>query len=400
MLLFLHFNLETALLNQFNIRIISMSISQQYFIPHDIENDSTLNERLHRLHERLLITIPNIDRIACATYDAKEDRLRTFINSTRAGLALSDYAFKLADSRSLSRIAQSGESRVIDEIKNAIAPNSLHSEWLLSEGYQSSFTIPMYDNDAFVGFIFFDSFQSSAFSAIVQRDIKLYANLITMSISSELSAIRTITASVQMAREFTQLRDFETGAHLERMARYSRVIAESIAQIHNLSDEFIGHVFLFAPLHDIGKIGIPDNILLKPGKFTTEERLIMESHVVKGVSMIKKILGEYGLEHLPDSAIMVNIAACHHELLDGSGYPMALKGNAIPIEARIITVADIFDALTTTRPYKDAWTFEKACAEIKQMAEAGKLDLDCVNAISSHEPEIKEILNRYQDSDS
>src|SRR5690606_23901431 len=111
--------------------------------------------------------------------------------------------------------------------------------------------------------------------------------------------IRTITASVQMAREFTQLRDFETGAHLERMARYSRVIAESIAPIHNLSDEFIGHVFLFAPLHDIGKIGIPDNILLKPGKFTTEERLIMESHVVKGVSMIKKILGEYGLEHLP-----------------------------------------------------------------------------------------------------
>lgn len=377
-----------------------MSISQQYFVPHDIENDSTLNERLHRLHERLLITTPHIDRIACATFDAKEDQLRTFINSTRAGFALSDYAFKLSDSPSLSRIAQTGESRVIDEIKNTIAPNSLHSEWLLSEGYQSSLTIPMYDNEAFVGFIFFDSFESSAFSAIVQRDIKLYANLIAMSISRELSAVRTIVASVQMAREFTQLRDFETGAHLERMARYARVISEAIATTHNLSDEFIGHIFLFAPLHDIGKIGIPDNILLKPGKFTPEERLIMESHVLKGVSMIKKILGEHALEHLPDSAIMLNIAACHHEFLDGSGYPMALKGDAIPIEARIITVADIFDALTTTRPYKAAWTFEKACAEIKQMAEAGKLDIDCVNAISSHEHEIKEILNRYQDSDS
>jgi hypothetical protein len=101
-----------------------MNKSYQYFVPNDIEVDITLTDRLHDLHERILSTIPSVDRIACASYDAHEDQLRTFIASTLTGKQLTDYCFKLSDSPSLSRIAETGEARVIDELKGFIQPRA------------------------------------------------------------------------------------------------------------------------------------------------------------------------------------------------------------------------------------------------------------------------------------
>jgi HD-GYP domain-containing protein (c-di-GMP phosphodiesterase class II) len=374
-----------------------MTSFDQNFIPHLFERAGTLNERVGYLHDRILHTMPTVHRIACAIYDAEQDQLKTFLNSTREGVAITSYDYKLADSPSLLLIAKSGEPRILNEIQNVIKSNSLHSIWLLKQGYNSSFTLPIYDNSLFIGFIFFDSLEHAAFTPVIQRDLSLHASLINMSISSELAAVRSIVASANLARDFAHLRDFETGTHLERMARYSRIIAKYIAPMHNLSDEFVEHVFLFAPLHDIGKIGIPDRILLKTGNLEPEERLIMESHVIKGCEIVSKILGNYALKHLPDTEVMTNIVRHHHEFLDGSGYPNGLKGNAIPIEARIITVADIYDALTSARPYKEAWSIEEACAELNTMVRAGKLDEDCVAAIENHSHEMVDIGKYYQD---
>jgi len=212
-----------------------------------------------------------------------------------------------------------------------------------------------------------------------------------MAISNELAAVRAVVASAHVARDFTDLRDFETGAHLERMARYSRAIGQAVAPIYGLSDEFVEHLYLYAPLHDIGKIGIPDKILLKPGKLDPEERMTMETHVDKGREVLRKILGDFGVAHLPDSCVMMNIVGCHHEFMDGSGYPQGLKGDAIPVEARIVTVADIYDALTSKRPYKSPWTAEEAIAELDRMAAAGKLDVNCVAAIKRLALELAEI---------
>ena len=219
-----------------------------------------------------------------------------------------------------------------------------------------------------------------------------------MAISSEMSTVRTVIASAQVARDFASLRDFETGNHLERMARYSRLVAKAIAPARGLNDEFVEHVFLFAPLHDIGKIGIPDSILLKPGKLDPAERTIMESHVQKGVEMVEHIIGDFALNRLPDSSILRNIVGGHHEWMDGTGYPNKLAGEAIPIEARIITTADIFDALTSKRPYKEAWSVDSACAELQKMAQAGKLDPSCVAAMVALSTQVEDIRNRYQDS--
>ena len=360
--------------------------------------EGSVNQRLAALHDRVLQTMPSISRIACALYEQPNDLLKTFINSTREGQALHGYEAKLSDCGDLKQLASNGSYRVIDEIALQVYRGNQHSDWLLSQPYRSSFTVPMYDNGGFLGFIFFDSTQPGYFDARVQRDLLLYCNLINMALSAELSAVRAVLVSAQVAREFVDLRDFETGAHLERMAQYARLIAKGVAVDYQLSDETIEHIYLFAPLHDIGKIGSPDHILLKQGPLTSDERVVMQTHVEKGEQLMQKVIGDFGLHHLPDSEIMHHIVACHHEFLDGSGYPRGLRGDQIPTEARIVTVADIFDALTSQRPYKQPWSVEAALQELRSMADLGKLDLLCVEALAGQLATAQWIARHYVDT--
>ncbi len=361
------------------------------------QGNKSLGGRINELHSRMLDVVPVVDRVACAIYDPKSDLLKTFINSTRVGEAISAYQFKLSDSITLRKMVETKQFRVINDLPAAIAPDTEHSAWVLKQGYQSSFTVPMFANDDFIGFIFFDSVTSHAFSQTVQRDLGIYSTLINMAITTELMAVRSVINSAKVARDFAHLRDFETGAHIERMARFSREIARGVAQKYNLSDEYVEQIFIFAPLHDIGKIGIPDKILLKPGKLDPDEYRIMQTHVEKGLQIVERVLGDLGVRDLPDSHIMKNIVGCHHELLDGSGYPNGIKGSEIPLEAQIVTVADVFDAISCARPYKTARSFESAIEELSQMANAGKLNKDCVAVIRQKKDEFISILSQNKD---
>lgn len=362
-----------------------------------VESSGNLTQRLSELHNQLLETLPEIDRIACALYDAELDKLKTFINSTRTGNAITGYEYPLAKSRSLSKLAESGDFRVLDEIGATLEADSAHASWLKAQGYRSSFTVPIYDRTKLLGFIFFDSMQPKVFSHRVQRDLVLYTTLITMLITSEFSAARMVIESARVARELTGVRDFETGTHLERIGRYSHLIARSVAPLRGYDDEFVERVGLFAPLHDIGKIGIPDKILQKPGPLDAAERAIMETHVPKGMEVIERILGREGMGQFPDSAVLKNIVLCHHECLDGSGYPQQLHGEQIPLEARIVAVADVFDALTSPRPYKAEWPFDKAFTELDRLVALNKLDAGCVAVLKAHAQEAREIQLRYSD---
>lgn len=356
-----------------------------------------LADKIKAMHERLLRSVPVIDRVACVLYDARSDLLKTFINSTRQGIPINGYEFALAESTSLSRLAETGDCRVIDDIAEVIRPDSPHSSWLLEQGYQSSFTVPLFDFEAFAGFVFFNSMQAAAFTPERQRDALMFANLLGMAILTERMLVRNILQSANVAREVARLRDFETGAHLDRMAHYSRLIAKGVADIYALNDEFIEHVFLFAPLHDIGKVGIPDAILLKPGRLDKDEWQIMQSHVELGLQLADRVITELKLADHADSKIIRNLIGGHHEMLDGSGYPAGLKGEQVPIEARIVTVSDIFDALTTERPYKQAWPFEEAFAELDRMAAAGKIDPCCVAALKSESDKARVIHSANPD---
>lgn len=184
-----------------------------------------------------------------------------------------------------------------------------------------------------------------------------------------------------------EFRDSDTGLHLIRMAEYSRLIARNLG----LDSDTIQKIFLAAPMHDVGKIGIPDSILLKPGKLTPDEWLEMKKHA------------EYGYEILRHSRTPVlqlsgEIAWSHHEAWDGSGYPRGLVGKQIPISARIVAVADIFDALTTKRPYKTAWSVNAAIDELHQLS-GKKVAPACVEALIQSRDEIHMIMEKNQDAE-
>jgi two-component system response regulator RpfG len=165
-----------------------------------------------------------------------------------------------------------------------------------------------------------------------------------------------------------EYRDTATGNHVLRIARYARLLAEAMgldaATCHDLE--------LAAPMHDIGKVGIPDHILLKPGRLTAPEWEVMRRHTLIGHDILRD-------SPSPFLRLGAEIALCHHERWDGTGYPRGLAGEDIPLTARIVTVVDVYDALVTVRPYKPAWTPEDALEAIRAEAGCG-LDPDCVAA--------------------
>ncbi len=191
-------------------------------------------------------------------------------------------------------------------------------------------------------------------------------------------------------------RDSETGCHLERMRHYSKELATAILKSDNPPKEidglFLDNIFLTSPLHDIGKIGIPDYILLKPGRLDDEELQIMRTHSLIGFKTINEALIKYPkADYLRMSA---EIAISHHERFDGSGYPNGLKGEEIPLSARIVALADVYDALVSKRIYKEAYQHKLAKKVIEK--ERGKhFDPMVVDAFLCCEDKFIEISERF-----
>ncbi|WP_375450630.1 HD domain-containing phosphohydrolase [uncultured Devosia sp.] len=178
-----------------------------------------------------------------------------------------------------------------------------------------------------------------------------------------------------------EYRDGDTGEHVSRVALISQLIATGIG----LSPQRCRTIYLAAPLHDIGKIAIPDAILSKPGRLTPEEMAIMREHVTIGARILEN--GSSDLIHTAEL-----IAQSHHERWDGTGYPDRLSGDDIPIEARVVAIADVFDALCSERPYKPAWPIDKAYAEIIGCS-GTHFDPDCVAAFRNQWAEIQLVMH-------
>jgi putative two-component system response regulator len=186
--------------------------------------------------------------------------------------------------------------------------------------------------------------------AIVRARVRTHLSLVRM---EELRATRLeIVQRLGLAAEY---KDNETGLHVIRMSHFAKVLGEAAGMNEVEADDLL-HA---APMHDVGKIGIPDRILQKPGALDADEWKIMQGHAAIGAD----IIGEHETGML---ALARSIALTHHEKWDGSGYPMGLAGEAIPIAGRIVAIADVFDALTSVRPYKLAWTVEAAIDYLQQ----------------------------------
>ncbi|MCD4667056.1 MAG: response regulator [Sulfurimonas sp.] len=194
--------------------------------------------------------------------------------------------------------------------------------------------------------------------------------------------------SIRLGRA-SEFRDLETGGHIKRMSHYSKLLAK----LYGLSDEECELILYAAPLHDIGKVGIPDSILLKPGRFEDNEFEIMKQHAVLGAKMLE------GAEQFPVLKAGHIIALEHHEKWDGSGYPHAKSGEDIHLYARIIAIADVFDALSSKRCYKEPMPLEKVLS-IMENDSGTHFDPDLVKLFLDNLDKFLEIKEKYKDDDN
>lgn len=212
------------------------------------------------------------------------------------------------------------------------------------------------------------------------------------------------TQELQLTQDVTILslaslaetRDNETGAHIKRTQRYVKALADKLRDhpgfCHELNNETINLLYKSAPLHDIGKVGIPDRILLKPGKLDNKEFTIMKTHAELGGEALKVAEAELGTTSFLKYA--QEIATTHHEKYNGTGYPQGLKGNDIPISGRLMAVADVYDALISKRIYKKAFSHQRAMDILKQ-GRGEHFDPDVIDALVEIEAQFVKIASKF-----
>ena len=216
---------------------------------------------------------------------------------------------------------------------------------------------------------------------IVRARVRTHLSLVRM---EELRATRLeIVQRLGLAAEY---KDNETGLHVIRMSHFARILGIAAGMTEVEADDLL-HA---APMHDVGKIGIPDRILQKPGPLDPDEWKIMQSHVTIGA----EIIGEHGGGML---ALAAQIALTHHEKYDGSGYPQGLRGEDIPLAGRIVAIADVFDALTSKRPYKKAWTEEEAIAFLREQ-KGRHFDPALVDLFIAQMPSVRAVQQRWAEA--
>jgi putative two-component system response regulator len=214
----------------------------------------------------------------------------------------------------------------------------------------------------------------------------------------EVDRLRETTLFVMVA--LAEFRDTDTGNHIKRTQEYVRVLAQWLVDQGRapagLAASEIDAMSKAAPLHDIGKVAIPDDVLLKPGPLNAEEWVVMRTHTTQGADLLQRAVSRMGERAGPLLHYAIQIARYHHEKWDGSGYPEGLRGQSIPVAARVMAVADVYDALMSRRPYKAPMSQEKAMAWIQQQS-GSHFDPDVVQALCAVQPELIAIAQHWPD---
>ncbi|MDW8801912.1 HD domain-containing protein [Clostridium sp. A1-XYC3] len=301
---------------------------------------------------------------------------------------------------SLGKIIEYGKERIINDLEMYVSNSEVteYNRILLEEGIRSSITLPLKNDKEVVGIIFFSSNIKNVYKKEHVKFLKTLANSIMLSLEEDIIIDDMIISSTLALATLTEERDSDTGDHLNRMKSYSRIIAQLLSKDKKYAEiidmQYIDNIERFSPLHDIGKVAIKDDILLKPSKLTEDEFETMKTHTIYGGKVLRR-----AEENLKKSGrnifkIGIEIAEGHHEKWDGSGYPYGRRGEDIPLSARIVAIADVFDALTSNRPYKKAFTFEESTKIIYEGS--GKhFDPYIINVFLNNIDVIKSEYNKY-----
>jgi putative two-component system response regulator len=237
---------------------------------------------------------------------------------------------------------------------------------------------------------------SAGADEFVSKPLNLDELAVRIRAGERILSIESRDVTIFALARLAESRDQETGAHVDRLREYSRIIAEHLAsqpkfheQVHG---DFIQLIYATSPLHDVGKVGIPDKILLKAGPLTEDEFEIMKQHTVAGAMTLESAI--YAHPEAKYLCMARDIARSHHEWFDGSGYPDGLVGDAIPLSGRIVGLVDVYDALTTKRVYKPAFSHEVA-RQIIIEGSGTQFDPDIVRAFLANEDRFIKIFERF-----
>lgn len=334
------------------------------------------------------------NRIGVAVMTEDSKRIRALRAKSDLPILLGHgYQASLSET-SLSEVIASNEYRIINDLEAYLEehPNSESTKLIVAEGMRSSITIPLAVDSKVVGVLFFSSTEKEVYDIQHIHFLSSIANALTYAFEKSFVHDELVLAAIKGFAAIVESKDHVTGNHIDRMSYYSKYLAELLyaeKKYETLVDErFIEQVFKFSALHDIGKVGIDDQILNKPGKLTDEEFSIMQQHTLVGYHILKDMSDSAYFNRVDYFKTAMEITHYHHEKYDGSGYPEGLIGEQIPLSARIVAIADVFDALTSERPYKRAYSFEEALELIK--AGSGQhFDPEIVAILLSKESQFK-----------
>ncbi len=301
---------------------------------------------------------------------------------------------------SLENIVKHGTPRIINDLESYTKNKDTdYNKILLDAGVKSSITLPLKVNDKPIGIIFFSNLVKGIYNENHIEFLKTLSNSIAISLNKNIFIDELQYSTLLALTKMAEARDEDTGDHLDRMTAYSVKITEFLTKDNKFEDEitvpFLKGIERFSPMHDIGKVGVKDGILLKSGKLTPEEYDEMKKHVAYGADVLKTAEGNIAKQRYSMFKMGIEIVEGHHEKWNGTGYPYRLKGKDIPLSARIVAVADVFDALTSKRPYKEAFTFEDSLNYM--IAERGQhFDPEIIDSLIKHKEEFYELYLYYK----
>jgi HD-GYP domain-containing protein (c-di-GMP phosphodiesterase class II) len=360
----------------------------------------TLNEIFHNEDFRKYL---KFDRIGFATVEEKHFVADISISESNFLKLKRGFKIKKSESKSLMKMMENRKVRIINDLEGYYQrhKNSESTRLILEEGFKSSLTAPLIKSDGkIVGILFFSSKEKNTYKEEDIYKVSSILDIVSTIFEKNMLIEDLVTNSVLTFVKLVEGKDPETSNHIERMAYYSKIISKYLS--HNpkykntINYYFIDNIIKFAPLHDIGKVGIPDSILLKPGKLTDKEFEIMKNHPKIGAKILTYFHNNLLKYNIDFFKMAIQLTVGHHEKWDGSGYPSGIRGTKIPLPARITAVADVFDAISSKRVYKEAFSFEKSVEIIKEM-KGSHFDPDVVEAFLKGLPEIKSIYDNLKE---
>lgn len=370
--------------------------------------------------ERLLALQAFNARMVCMTVD--ESSYREVVNGVWKVMGCDFCALFLKDEKndSLKLVASVGYEELADDLSISLFDaGSMHvqafnEEYLvhvddladkfgikpLSAELSSSLVMPIIANSGPVGVFDFGSRNSGAFSP---SEISMCSMLVDQ-MSYSLENIRLVNelsrsrdAVIRGMALLAESRDNHIGGHLNRICAYSKYLSEQLVDrpgYHEVTPTFIDTIARSAALHDVGKVGIPDSILLKPGKLTGPEFEVMKSHTTMGSDLLEGLMKDYGEYAM--ITMGAEMAIGHHEWWNGSGYPNGTAGREIPLSARILALCDVYDALTSRRVYKDAWSTEETIKTIREN-DGKQFDPELLEIFLARPSDLLKIQAKYPD---